>query len=226
MPLLPQLLDLQQHPSPHSWTIYPHLPTASYMPPSLKAPWPIRHSMPYPTSPLTTPPPNSLSSSEFTQPFVPFSPGPPGAQQVPLTSSGPPPLRNPLPSLPSSSASLRHENLSLTFYTLRDSMTPSLSSLPPSSMLFSPPSFFRSQKVNDQLSMQITPFPLAYPKPTRQPLHFPTVPLPSISAEVCLLTEMIQSLEALLKERSLIPPLSQPFHSPQLFHPPQPFHPP
>ena len=145
--------------------------------------------MPYPTSPLTTLSLNLLSSSGFTQPFAPFSPRPPGAWQVPLTPSGLSPLGNPLLSLPSNSASLRHRNLSSIFYTLRDSTMPSPSSLFPSSMLFSPLSFFYSQKANDQLSMQITPFPLAYPKPTRQPPHSPTAPSPSISAKVHLLTD-------------------------------------
>ena len=41
-----------------------------------------------------------------------------------------------------------------------------------------------------------------------------------MSAEVYLLTEMIQSLEALLKERTLIPPSSLLSHPPQLLHPP------
>ena len=190
------------------------------MPPSSKAPQPTRHSMLYPTSPPTTLSLNLLSSSGFTQPFAPFSPRPPGAWQVPLTPSGPPPLGNPLLSLPSNSASLRHRNLSSIFYTLRDSTMPSPSSLFPSSMLFSPLSFFYSQKANDQLSMQITPFPLAYPKPTRQPPYSPTAPLPSISAKVHLLTETIQSLEALLKERTLTPPLFQLSYPPQSFHPP------
>ena len=90
---------------------------------------------------------------------------------------------------------------------------PSLSSLPPLSMLFSLLSFFHSWKVNDQHSMQITPFPLAYPEPTRQPPHSPTAPSLSISAKVRSLTETIQSLEALLKERTLTS------HPPQLFHP-------
>ena len=147
---------------------------------------------------------------------------PPGAQQVPLTPSGPLPLRNLLPSSPSSNVSLRYENLPLTFYTSRDSTTLSPSFLPPSSMLFSPPLFFRSQKANNQLSMQITPFPLAYPRPTRLPPRSPIAPLPSISAKVCSLTEMIQSLKALLKERTSTPPLSQPSCPLQLFHPPPP----
>ena len=147
--------------------------------------------MPYPTSPLTTLSPNSLSSSEFTQPFASFSPGPSGARQVPLTLSGPLLLGNPLLSSPSSSVSSKHKNLPSIFYMSRDSITPSSSSFPPSSMLFSPPSFFHSQKVNNQLSMQITLFPLAYSKPTGQPPYSPTVSLPSISAEVHLLTETI-----------------------------------
>ena len=194
------------------------------MPPSSKAPQPTRHSMLYPTSPPTTLSLNLLSSSGFTQPFAPFSPRPPGAWQVPLTPSGPPPLGNPLLSLPSNSASLRHRNLSSIFYTLRDSTMPSPSSLFPSSMLFSPLSFFHSQKVNNRLSMQKTPFPLAYPKPTRQPPCSPTVLLLSISAKVCSLTEIIESLEALLKERMLTPPLSQQFCLSQLSHPPPPLY--
>ena len=121
--------------------------------------------MPYPTSPPMTLSSSSLSSSGFTQPFTPFLPGPLGIQQVPLTPSRLPPLRNPpLPS-PSSSVSLRHENLPLTFYTLRDSFMPSPSSLPPSSMLFSPLSFFHSWKAINQLSTWITPFLLAYLSP-------------------------------------------------------------
>ena len=176
--------------------------------------------MPYPTSLPTTFSSNSLSSSRFTQLFTPFSPGPPGAQQVPLTPSRLPPLRNPLLSSPSSSVSSRHKNLPSTFYMSRDSTMPSPSSLSPSLMLFSPLSFFHSQKANDQLSMQITPFSLAYPKPTGQPPHFPTVPLQSISAKVHLLTEIIQSLEALLKKRTSTPPSFQLSHPPQLFHPP------
>ena len=100
-----------------------------------------RHSVPYPTSLPMTLSPNSLSSSEFTQPFIPFSPGPPGAWQVPLTPARPLVLGNLLPSSPSSSASSRHKNFPLTFYMLRDSIKPSSSSLSPS--------FFCSQKVND-----------------------------------------------------------------------------
>ena len=118
----------------------------------LKSTTAYRYSVPYPTSPPITLSPSSLSSSGFTQPFTPFSPGPLGAWQVPLTSSGPPPLGNPPLSSPSSSASSRHENLPSTFYMLRDSIMPSPSSLPPSSMLFSPSSFFCSWKANDQLS--------------------------------------------------------------------------
>ena len=178
------------------------------MPPSLKAPQPIRHSMPYPTSLLTTLSPNLLSSSRFTEPFAPFLPGPPGIQQVPLTPFRPPPLGNPSLSSSLSSAPSRHKNLPLTFYMLRSPITLSPFFLPPSLILFSPPSFFHSQKVNNWLSMQITPFPLAYPKPTRQPPYSPTVPSPSISAKVCSLTETIQSLKALLKERTLTPPSS------------------
>ena len=219
LPLSPQLLNSWQHPSPHGWTVYLHSPATSYMPPSSKAPQPTRHSMPYSTSLLTTLSPNSLSSSGFTQPFTPFLPGPPSAQQVPLTPSRLPPLRNPLSSSPSSSAFSRHENLSSTFYISRDSIMPSPSFFPPSSMLFSSPSFFHFQKANDRLSMQITLFSLVYPKPTRQPLHSPTVPLLLISAKVCSLTETIQSLEALLKEWTLTPPSSQPFLLPQLSHP-------
>ena len=128
LPLSPQLLVPWQHPSPHGWTVYLHLPTASYMLPSVKAPWPTRHSVPYPTSLLMTLSSSSLSFSRFTQPFTPFSPGPPGAQQVPLIPSRPLPLRNLLPSSPSNSAFLRHENLPLTFYMSRDSTIPSPSS--------------------------------------------------------------------------------------------------
>ena len=178
--------------------------------------------MPYPTSLLMTLSPNLLSSSRFTQPFAPFSPGPPGAWQVLLTPSRPSLLGNPLLSLPSSSASLRHKNLPSTFYMSKNSITPSPSSLSPSLILFSPPSFFCSWKANDQLSMQITPFPLAYPEPTGQPPRPPTVPSLSISAEVHSLTETIQSLEAPLKERTPTPPLSQPSCPPQPFHPPPP----
>ena len=219
LPLLSWLLNPWWHPSPHSWTVYPHLLATFHMSPSLEAPWPIRHSMPYSTSPLMTLSPSSLSSSRFTQPFAPFSPGPPGIQQVPLTSSRLPLLRKPPLSSPLSSVFLRHENLSWTFYILRDSITPFSSFLLPSLMLFSPPSFFCSQKANNWLSMQITPFPLAYPKPTGQPPYSPTVPSPSISAEVCSLTETIQSLETLLKERTPTPPLSQSSHLPlPLYH--------
>ena len=85
------------------------------MPPSSKAPWPTRHSMPYPISLLTTLSPSSQSFSRFTQPFTPFLPGPPGAWQVPLTPSRPPPLKSPLLSSPLSSASLRHKNLPSIF---------------------------------------------------------------------------------------------------------------
>ena len=88
------------------------------------------------------------------------------------------------------------------------------------SMLFSPLLFFCTQKVNNWLSMQITPCPLAYPEPIRQWPPSSTVLSQSISAKVCPLTEMIQSLEALLKERTLTPPLSLPSHPPQLPHPP------
>ena len=101
---------------------------------------------------------------------------------------------------------------------------PSSSFVPPSLMLFSPLSFFHSQKANDWLSTQITPFPLVYPEPTRQPPHSPTVSLPSISAKVCLLMETILSLEALLKERtptspsSQLSPLFQPSHPPPLLY--------
>ena len=93
---------------------------------------------------------------------------------------------------------------------------PSPSSLPPSSILFSPLSFFCSQKVNNQFSTWITPFPVAYPEPTWQPPCSSTVPSPSMSAKVYLLTETILSLEALLKKRTLMLPLSQ------LLPPPQP----
>ena len=164
--------------------------------------------MPYPTSLLMTLSSNSLSFSGFTQPFISFSPGPPGAWQVPLTPFGLPLLKNPLPSSPLNSASLRHENLPSIFYMLRDSIMPSPSSLSPSSMLFSPPSFLYSQKANDQLSTQITLFPLACSKPIGQPSHSKTAPLPSMSAKVHSLTETILSLEALLKERTLTPPSS------------------
>ena len=190
------------------------------MPPSLKATQPTRHSMLYFTSLLMTLLPNSLSFSGFTQPFTPFSPGPPGTWQVPLTPSRPLLLGNLLPPLPSSSVSLRHGNLPSTFDMSRDSTMPSPSFLPPSSMLFSPPSFFHSWKANDQLSTQITPFPLAYPEPTRQPPCSPIASLPSISAEVRSLIEIIQSLEALLKEQTLTPPSSQPSHPLQPSHPP------
>ena len=190
------------------------------MPPSLKAPWPTRHSMPYSTSPPMTLLSSSLFSLGFTQPFAPFLPGPPGARQVPLTPFRLPLLRNPPLSLSSSNAILRHKNLPLTFYMLRDSIISSSSFLPSSLMLFSPPSSFPSQKANDWLSTQITPFPLAYSEPTGQPPYSPTVPLPSISAEVHSLTETILFLEALLKERTLTSPSSQ------LSPPPQPSHPP
>ena len=53
----------------------------------------------------------------------------------------------------------------LTFYMSRDSTLPSLFFPLLSSMLFSPLSFFCFWKVNNWLSMQITPFPLASPKP-------------------------------------------------------------
>ena len=86
-------------------------------------------------------------------------------------------------------------------------------------MLFSPPLFFCSQKVNDHLSTQITLFPLAYPVPTVQLPPSPTALSPSMSAKVHLLIEMIQSLKALLKERTPTPPSSL------LSHPPQPLHP-
>ena len=102
---------------------------------------------------------------------------------------------------------------------------PSPSFLPPSLMLFSPLLFFYSQKANNQLSMQKTPFPLACSEPTGQPSHPPTVPLLSISAKVHSLTETIQSLEALLKERTPILPSSQPSPPPQLSHlPPLSYH--
>ena len=45
--------------------------------------------MPYPTSPPMTLLSNSLSYFGFTQPFAPFSPGPPGFQQMPLIPSRP-----------------------------------------------------------------------------------------------------------------------------------------
>ena len=165
-------------PSPHGWTTYSHLPITSYMPPSSKAPWPTRHFIPYPTSLPMTLLPNPQSSSRFTQPFALFSPGPPGVQQVPLTPFRPPPLRNLPPSLPLDSASLRHKNSPSTFYMLRNSTIPSSSSYPPSSILFSPLSFFHSWKANNYLSMQITPFLLASPKPIRQlpPSPPPTAP--------------------------------------------------
>ena len=105
---------------------------------------------------------------------------------------------------------------------LRDSITPSPSSFPPSSVLFSPLSFFHSQKANDQLSTHIDPLPLAYPKPIEQPPCSQTVSLPSMSAKVCLLTETILLLEALLKERTPTPPLFQLFPPLQLFHSPPP----
>ena len=101
---------------------------------------------------------------------------------------------------------------------------PSPSSLPSSSMLFSPLSFFHSQKANDRLSTQIIPFPLAHSKPIGQPPHSPTAPSLSISVEVHSLTETIQSLEALLKEQTPTPPSSQPSHLPQPSHPPLPLY--
>ena len=152
LPLSLQLLVPWQHPSPHGWTICPHSPAAFYMPPSSKAPWPTRHSVPYPTSLLMTFSPSLLSSSRFTQPFAPFSPGPLGARQIPLTPLGPLPFRNLLLSSPSNSVSLKHGNSPLTFYISKGSTTPSPSSLLPSLMLFSPLSFFCSWKANDQLS--------------------------------------------------------------------------
>ena len=79
LPLSPWLLNPWRHPSPHGWTVCPYLPTAFYMPPSLKASWPIRHSISYSIFPPMTLSPSSLSSSRFTQPFTPFLPGPPGA---------------------------------------------------------------------------------------------------------------------------------------------------
>ena len=138
------------------------------MPPSSKAPWPTRHSMPYFTSLLTILTPSSQSFSGFTQPFAPFSLGPPGAQQVPLTPSGLPLLRNLPPSSSLNGTSSRHENSPFTFYTSRDSTMPSPSSHLPLSMLFSLLLFFCSWKVNDCLSMQITPFLLASPESIRQ----------------------------------------------------------
>ena len=131
-------------------------------------------------------------------------------RQVPLTPFEPLPLKNLPLSLLSSSAFPRHKNLPLTFYMLKDSTMPSLSSLSPSSMLFSPPSFFCSRKVNDQLFTQITPFPLAYPEPIKWQPPSSTASLQSMSSKICLLTETIQSLEALFKERTPIPPLSLP----------------
>ena len=106
-----------------------------------KAPQPTRHSVPYSTSLLTILSPSSLSSSGFTQLFTPFSLGPPGAQQIPLTPSKLLLLGNPPLSLPLSSVSLRHKNLPSTFYISRNSIMPSSSSFPPS--------FFHSWKVND-----------------------------------------------------------------------------
>ena len=100
------------------------------MPPSLRAPWPTRHSVPYPTSLPMTLSPSLQSFSGFTQSFAPFSPGPPGGWQVPLTPSRLLPLENPPLSSPPSSASLRHEILPSTFYTSKESTTPSPSSLP------------------------------------------------------------------------------------------------
>ena len=147
------------------------------MPPSSRAPNPTRHSMPYSTSLLMTLSPSSWSSSGFTQPFTPFSPGPPGVQQVSLTPSGLPPLGNLPPSLPLNSASLKHENLPSTSYMLKDSTIPSPISLPPSSLLFSLLLFFHSWKVNNCLSTQITSSPLAFPESIRQPPPSPTAPL-------------------------------------------------
>ena len=196
------------------------------MPPSLKALQPTRHSMPYPTSLPMTLSPNSLSFFRFTQPFTPFSPEPPGVWQVLLTSSGLPLLRNLPPFLPLSSVFLRHKNLSLTFYTLSSSTLPSSSSHPPSLMLFSPQSFFCSWKVNNWLSMQITPFPLVSHEPSELPPPFTPFLAPSlsISAEVCLLIETIHALEALLKERTPIPPSFLQSHLLQMSPPPPPLY--
>ena len=68
--------------------------------------------------------------------------------------------------------------------------------------------------------MQIISFPLAYPKPTRQPPHSPTALSLSISAEVHLLTETMLSLEVLLKERTPMSPLFQLSPPLQSSHPP------
>ena len=140
---------------------------------------------------------------------MPFLPGPPDVWQVLLIPSGLLPLENPSLSSLSSSASLRYENLPSIFYILRNSTMPSFSSLYPSSMLFSPLSFFHSWKVNNQLSMQIDFFPLACPEPIKQPLCSQIVPSLSMSAKVCSLTETILLLGALLKERTPMPPSSQ-----------------
>ena len=149
--------------------------------------------MPYPTSPPTTLSANLLSCSEFTQLFAPFSPGPPGVWQMSLTPSRLLLPKNLPLSLSLSSAFSKHENWLLIFYMLKSSTLPSPFTHSPSLMLFSPPSFFCSQKANDQLSMQITPFPLVSsklrePPPPSTP---PPAPLLSMSAEVCSLIEMI-----------------------------------
>ena len=68
--------------------------------------------------------------------------------------------------------------------------------------------------------MQITPFPLNYPEPIKQQPPSPAAPSQSMSAEVCLLIEMIQLLKALLKERTLMPLSSPLSHPPQSSHPP------
>ena len=129
---------------------------------------------------------------------------------------------------------MRHENSPLTFYMSKNSTLPSPISHPPSLMLFSPQSFFHSQKANNRLSTQITPFLLVFlelkgPPPPSTP---PLAPSLSMSAEVCSLTETILALETLLKERTLTPPSSPPSHplqtSPTLllsYHPVNPLSP-
>ena len=68
--------------------------------------------------------------------------------------------------------------------------------------------------------MQITPFPLAYPKSIGWQPPSQTAPSPSMSAKVHSLTETIQSLEALLKKRTLMPPSSLSSHPLPPSHPP------
>ena len=180
------------------------------MPPSLISPQPTRHSVPYPTSPSMTLSSNLPSYSRFTELFAPFSPGPLGVWQVPLTPSGLLLLGNLLLFLPLSSAFLRHKNSPSTFYTSRNSISPSPSSHSPSSILFSLQLFFHSWKMNDGLSMQTTSFLLVSSK--LRGLPSPSTPLPapllSMSAEVHSLMEMILALETLLKKRTLTPPSS------------------